>query len=233
MQTTSALYQSILSNSAHWYETQLVIDGVGTYDEHQLFSVSTNSEMFHGSPAVGSAVAQEISVKMLLPGEAIPTMAVLRPQVRICDATRQSEWLPQGVFFIDTRERTQNDNGLDVLTIHGYDAMLKAEQYFFSDTITGDSTDVQMVSAIASQMGVEVDERTYPLMTHAYIVPLPTGYTCREVLGYIAAMYAGCFIISDTGKLRLVSMTDMPEETNYLIDNNGDAITFGGDRILV
>lgn len=233
MQTTSALYQSILSNSAHWYETQLIIDGVGTFDEHHLFSVSTSIEMFHGSPAVGSAVAQEINVKMLLPSVAIPTMAVLRPQVRVCDATRQSEWIPQGVFYIDTRERTQNDNGLDVLTIHGYDAMLKAEQYFSSDTITGDSTDTAMVAAIASQMGVEVDERTYPLMTHAYTVPLPTGYTCREVLGYIAAMYAGCFIISDTGKLRLISMSDMPEETNYLIDNNGDAITFGGDRILV
>lgn len=233
MQTTSALYQSILSNGNHWYETRLVIDGVGTYDEHQLFSVSTNIEMFHGTPAVGSAVAQEINVEMLLPNEAIPAMAVLRPQVRICDATRQSEWLPQGVFYIDTRESSKNDNGLDVLTIHGYDAMLKADQYFSSTTITGNSTDKQMVAAIASQMGISVDERTYPLMTHSYTVPLPTGYTCREVLGYIAAMYAGCFIISDAGKLRLVSMTDMPEETNYLIDNSGDAITFGGDRILV
>ena len=233
MQTTSALYQSILSNGNHWYETRLVIDGVGTYDEHQLFSVSTNIEMLHGTPAVGSAVAQEINVEMLLPNEAIPAMAVLRPQVRICDATRQSEWLPQGVFYIDTRERSKNDNGLDVLTIHGYDAMLKADQYFSSTTITGNSTDKQMVAAIASQMGISVDERTYPLMTHSYTVPLPTGYTCREVLGYIAAMYAGCFIISDAGKLRLVSMTDMPEETNYLIDNSGDAITFGGDRILV
>lgn len=233
MQTTSALYQSILSNGSHWYETRLVIDGVGTYDEHQLFSVSTNIEMFHGTPAVGSAVAQEINVEMLLPNEAIPAMAVLRPQVRICDATRRSEWLPQGVFYIDTRERSKNDNGLDVLTIHGYDAMLKADQYFSSTTITGNSTDKQMVAAIASQMGISVDERTYPLMTHSYTVPLPTGYTCREVLGYIAAMYAGCFIISDAGKLRLVSMTDMPEETNYLIDNSGDAITFGGDRILV
>jgi len=233
MQTTSALYQSILSNSAHWFETQLIIDGVGTFDEHQLFSISTNIEMFHGSPTVGSAVAQEINVSMLLPSAPIPTMAVLRPQVRVCDAERQSEWIPQGVFYIDTRERTQNDNGLDILTIHGYDAMLKAEQYFYSDTITGDSTDVQMVAAIASQMGVEVDDRTYPLMTHAYTVPLPTGYTCREVLGYIAAMYVGGFIISDTGKLRLVSMADMPEETNYLVDNSGDAITFGGIRILV
>ena len=233
MQTTSALYQSILSNGNHWYETRLVIDGVGTYDEHQLFSVSTNIEMLHGTPAVGYAVAQEINVEMLLPNEAIPAMAVLRPQVRICDATRQSEWLPQGVFYIDTRERSKNDNGLDVLTIHGYDAMLKADQYFSSTTITGNSTDKQMVAAIASQMGISVDERTYPLMTHSYTVPLPTGYTCREVLGYIAAMYAGCFIISDAGKLRLVSMTDMPEETNYLIDNSGDAITFGGDRILV
>jgi hypothetical protein len=46
-------------------------------------------------------------------------------------------------------------------------------------------------------------------------------------------MYVGSFIMTETGLLRLVSITELPEETNYLINNAGDAITFGGDRILV
>ena len=232
MQSTSALYQTIISGD-HWFETRLIIDGVGTYGETDLFAMSTTHEMFHNSPTIGSAVAGEITVKMVYPQNVtIPTMAKLLPQVRVCNATQQSEWISQGVYYIDTRERTVTDYGESVLELHGYDAMLKAEQ-MYNGRITGDSTDIQMVNEIAYQMGVSVDSRTTALMTEAYTIPLPTGYSYREILGYIASMYVGCFIITDEGKLRLVSITELPPETNYLIDEQGDAITFGGDRILV
>lgn len=232
MQSTSALYQTIISGD-HWFETRLIIDGVGTYGETDLFAMSTTHEMFHNSPTIGSAVAGEITVKMVYPQDVtIPAMAKLLPQVRSCNATQQSEWISQGVYYIDTRERTVTEYGESVLELHGYDAMLKAEQ-MYNGRITGDSTDIQMVNEIAYQMGVSVDSRTIALMTAAYTIPLPTGYSYREVLGYIASMYVGCFIITDEGKLRLVSITELPPETNYLIDEQGDAITFGGDRILV
>ena len=232
MQSTSALYQTIIAGD-HWFETRLIIDGVGTYGETDLFAMSTTHEMFHNSPTIGSAVAGEITVKMVYPQDVtIPAMAKLLPQVRACNATQQSEWISQGVYYIDTRERTVTEYGESVLELHGYDAMLKAEQ-MYNGRITGDSTDIQMVNEIAYQMGVSVDSRTTALMTAAYTIPLPTGYSYREVLGYIASMYVGCFIITDDGKLRLVSITELPPETNYLIDEQGDAITFGGDRILV
>lgn len=232
MQSTSALYQTIIAGD-HWFETRLIIDGVGTYGETDLFAMSTTHEMFHNSPTIGSAVAGEITVKMVYPQDVtIPAMAKLLPQVRACNATQQSEWISQGVYYIDTRERTVTEYGESVLELHGYDAMLKAEQ-MYNGRITGDSTDIQMVNEIAYQMGVSVDSRTTALMTAAYTIPLPTGYSYREVLGYIASMYVGCFIITDEGKLRLVSITELPPETNYLINEQGDAITFGGDRILV
>lgn len=281
MQSTSALYKRILSNQNHWFETKLLIVGVGEFDETKLFSISTNIEMFQNSPTIGTASAGEIEVKMLNPAEPIPTMATLIPYVRavgfaptggsaeiddgiltVDNATisngiltfpndaftfeddiivfastgyeyAESEWIPQGVYFVDTKEVIKSESNVDVLVLRGYDAMLKAEQPFQSNAITGNSTDVQMVNEIASIIGVEVDERTYDIMTVAYTIPLPTGYSCREVLGYIASMYVGSFIMTDEGKLRLVSILELPPETNYLIDEVGDAITFGGDRILV
>lgn len=233
MQTTSALYQSIIADDNHWFETRLVIDGVWIYGEADLFSISTSHQMFHGTPTIGSAVAGEIDVKMVYPQNVtIPTMAKLMPQVRVCNESQQSEWIAQGIYYIDTRERTVSEANEDVLVLHGYDAMLKAEQMYNGD-ILGDSTDVEMVDEIANQLGLSVDSRTYDLMTDAYTIPLPVGYTYREILGYIAAMYVGCFIINETGELRLVSIMELPPETNYLIDQDGDAITFGGDRILV
>ena len=58
----------------------------------------------------------------------------------------------------------------------------------------------------------------------------------REMLGYLAGAYAGCFIMSPTNELRLVQLTTVPPETNYLAVYEGSviyALTFGGDRILV
>ena len=65
------------------------------------------------------------------------------------------------------------------------------------------------------------------------VIPFPVGYTMREVLGFIASMYIGCFIITDEGKLRLVALNGLPTETNLLIDSVGDVLLFGGDAILL
>lgn len=141
----------------------------------------------------------------------------------------ESEWLAQGIFYIDTREVTANNNGLDILTIHGFDAMLKTEQIYSSNASVGDNLDIAFVRAIADAIGVEVDPRTWGIMGTGYVIPFPVGYSMREILGYIASAYAGCFIISDTGQLRLVALEDIEDETRFLIDEIGEIIVFGVD----
>lgn len=282
MQTTSATYDRILAGTDFSYETRLIIDGVGTFGESDLMSISTNIEMFQEDPEIGKAISAEINISMFNPSATIPTMAKIRPQVRACgtapksskvtitgedlaseyasyssenitfsaesgatvvgetlsfavDSSEylESEWLAQGVYYIDTREVTQNNNGLDVLTMHGFDAMLKTEQIYSSNSAVGDNLDIAYVRAIASAIGVTVDPRTWEIMQTGYMIPFPLGYSMREILGYIASAYAGCFIMSDTGQLRLVALANIEGETRYLIDNAGDAIIFGDDRILV
>ena len=144
-----------------------------------------------------------------------------------------SEWLQQGTFFIDTREITHNDDGLDMLTIHGFDAMLKAEQDYATTNLNWPALDTDIVREIAGKMGVSVDDRTWDIMTDGYQLPLPTSYTLREMLGYIASAYVGCFVMTDVGTLRLVGLTELPPETNLLVDEFGYSIMFGEDRIKV
>lgn len=152
------------------------------------------------------------------------------------DSTEEltSEWIPQGVYFIDTRKVTANNNGLDILTLHGYDAMLKTEQPYSSNDTVGDATDTQYVQAIADAIGVEVDSRTWEIMI-GYTIPFPLGYSMREVLGFIATSYVGCFVMTDEGKLRLVSLLGLPEYSreSLLADEYDDIIIFGEDAILV
>lgn len=261
MQETSALYKEILASENHWFEVSLVIGDRGLlineerdvitfggtailvdkggadsgYQETTLMALSTTHSVFNKQiPVVGSAVAGEIDITMLNPTSEIPKMAMLSPFVRVTDGVRHSEWLPKGTYWIDTRETSHNSNGLDILTIHGYDAMLMFEGDYPSDNSHDyPLLDITMVQFIASSVGIRVDPRTVERMDKGYTFPLPLGYSSREVLGLIAASYGGNFIISDENQLLLIKLGDLPPETNYLIDHVGDAITFGGDRILV
>lgn len=233
MQSVSDTYRRLIATEGHWFETSLVINGNISRDNRYLFKVSTQSEMFKNNPTVGQAIAAEIDASFIAPEADIPTMATLKPYVRVRAGNEHSEWIAQGIFYIDTRTITRNDDGLDVMTVHGYDAMLKAEQPYSSTNLNWPARDINIVSEIASKMGVSVDTRTWSNMGKLYTFGLPTNYSLREMLGYIAAAYCGCFIITETGKLRLISLTELPAETNLLITRGGDVITFGGDAILV
>ena len=146
-----------------------------------------------------------------------------------------SEWIPKGVFFFSTRK---TDRITGVLSVHGYDAMLKAEETWLDssyDAKTWPMPAATAVADIAARIGVAVDSRT--VLDAAFPMQYPVDdkgdMTMREALGRIAVANAGNWTITDEGKLLLVGLNSMPAETNYLITETGSAITFGGVRILV
>ena len=102
------------------------------FRENALYSVVTNHEFFtDGSPSVGDAVAGYVDIKMLAPYN-IPKKARIALYCRVVNGTETSEWVPQGVYYIDTREQTHS-GGRDILKIKGYDAMLLANVTYPSD----------------------------------------------------------------------------------------------------
>lgn len=237
MQNTSNVenYDDIIAAGNYSVETKVNINGVD-YDEYSLFSVKTTKILFgEENPTFGTAIAAEIDMEMTYPAATIPKMAEIRPYVRIYNDELKSGWIPKGVFRIDTREKI---DGADVLHIHGYDDMMKADQDYPSSTLEWSdiSPNVRaVIDEIADAIGVELDNRTkaaFPVGT-GYIVGFPIQYTMREVLCSIGAMYGGSFCMSDEGKLLFIGLTELPTETFYLITQTGNSITFGGDRILL
>ena len=227
MQTVSALYQQIMSGE-HYAERKINIAGTD-YGEDTIVSLTTTGGLFaDGTLSVGSAVSREINLSLWNISTTIPKMAKLIPYYRISNGTQTSEWIQKGVYYIDTRSI---DSGL--LTIHGYDDMLKAEQIWTPDqSLEFPIPMTQAANIIADIMGVEIDART--ALNSSYTVDYPANdYTLRDVLRFIAAAHGGNWIMSDVGELWLVGLNDLPAETNYLCDEDGDWITFGGDRILV
>lgn len=232
MQTTSELYKQILSDPGHHKETKLDIAGT-EYTEANIVSVETSGGLYT-TPGIGNCAARQINLEVL-PLSAIPRQAQIKVYVRLVLGEQSSEWIPKGTFFISTRSRNKIT---DSLTITGYDAMLKAESVWINSNYDYENWPMPQVDAvydIAYRMGVEVDSRT--VLTTQFPVDYPIDengdLTMREVLGYIAVSNAGNWIITDEGKLLLLKFGDIPEETNYLVEEEGDCITFGGDRILV
>ena len=273
MQQVSELYIRLMSERNHWFETRLEIGDPGVicteggeaitfganpvrilyassgpeagFSEAQLYDMSISRKAFANDvPEVGCCVSGEIDVRVRKTVSTIPRMARLVPWVRVTNGTEHSEWLQKGVYYIDTREYTNNTDNV-VATIHGYDAMLMAEQPFPSTTNVDweNVRDWQVVEMIARTMNVSIDERTWGHITShgntnaGYKMTYPASYTCREVLGFIGAMYAGNWIMNDNGALRLIGINEYPLETRYLTDHNGFVLTFGTDseevRILV
>lgn len=237
MQDTSNItnYDSIIAGGNYYSEVKVSINGID-YGEESLISVKTSKALFgENNPTFGTAISGEIEVEMLIPNDTIPRMAEVVPYVRISNGDLTSGWIPKGVYRIDTRERV---NGTDTLRIHGLDDMMKADQDYPCSELEWSSSSPNeraVLDEIASAIGVALDDRTkakFPAGA-GYIVGFPAQYTMREVLCSIGAMNAGSFCMSDEGKLLFIGITDLPEETDYLITAYGNFITFGGTRILL
>lgn len=234
MHTVSDLWQQMLADPAHAVEAKLKIEGV-EYGEDQIVRKSL---MVYGGLystfGIGNCCARQIDFE-IYPQGTIPRQAKIEVYVRLVLGEQASEWIPKGVFYFATRK---TDRKTGVLSVHGYDAMLKAEETWLDSSYDAETWPMPAATAvadIAARMGVAVDSRTvldasFPMQ---YPVDDEGDMTMREALGRIAVANAGNWIITDEGKLLLVGLNSMPAETNYLITETGSAITFGGVRILV
>ena len=231
MQNTSGItnYSTLIAGS-YTVETKVSINGVD-YGEDVLISVETTGSLFKDDlPVIGSAVSGEIDIRMLMPSATIPRMATIKPYIRLSNiaGTVKSGWLQKGEYFIDTRSVTHNDDGIDILKIHGYDAMLKAEATYPDDNQTYPKSDTYVLNLIATTMGIQIDSRTTALMTEAYQIVHPAFASMRQVLKNIAGMYAGNFIISPEGKLLLVQLGSIGDGTgtpNHAIGKSAQQMT--------
>ena len=89
MQTTSALYQSLILDPNARKQVQIVIAGT-TYGEDQIVSLSTTSDLFaEDTMGIGGAVAKEIDLVLRQPGT-IPRMAQMIPSYRLVKGTQAS-----------------------------------------------------------------------------------------------------------------------------------------------
>lgn len=200
MQQTSKRFKEILAQP-HRVEARLRIAG-RNYPANTLVSLSMESDVFSNEcPSVGNATSGYITVEMLTPESAFPMMSKMELFCRVVAQAdgSVSEWIPKGVFWLDSRKSDLTDSGLrPTVTLTGYDAILKTEMEYTPDG-TWPKTDKEVLDSICTRLSIPCDEQ----LGHHYPIPRPDDYTCRELLGYIAAAYGGNWIIDEGGKLVL------------------------------
>lgn len=230
----SALFDSLWRNPLHEEEIRLEIAGIN-YSHKDIVADSVNiSGGEFSEPDIGNCASRQIDMTVI-PIGVIPRQAEIKVFLRLKLEDQVSEWIPQGVFFISKRSKNKIDG---TLSIHGFDAMLKAGQVWLTDDYRLDKwpkTEDEAVKDIASRMGIDIDPRTS--LFNEFMVDYPVNengeMTMTDILEGIAVANSGNWIISNAGKLLLRRYGDIPEETNYLVTEYGDSITIGGVRIRV
>lgn len=108
------------------------------------------------------------------------------------------EYIPMGYF---TAEKPKGDE--ERLSITAYDRMVKMERACFLELPDSTNT-VAVLKGVGTIAGVEVATEGLT----AIPMKKPVGYTCREVLSYVAQLYGGFAICNRAGKIEIKSYED-------------------------
>lgn len=225
MQQVSELYTRLWRGN-HTMLTRVDIAGE-TYLDDRISDCRISRQMASSALEVGKCIAAQIDLTIIPTDAEIPRRAEMRVYIALTDGTDTSEWVPQGVFYISTRQ-TVTFGGIKALSIHGFDCILMLEDAFYF--VPFPPTMAALAQSIAARIGVSIDSRT---VIGSYPVSYDPSLSMRQYMGYIAAAHGGNWIATPLGELRIVSAFDAPPESSLLISNYGDALVFGDTRIIV
>lgn len=222
MQNVSALWATLWEMPDTEIEYRFTINGT-VYGKESEVSHSVERELYRDF-GIGNATGATLNLEIF--ADDIPRGATIVRECRLVNGSQASEWIPKGTFY--TNSRSESDG---FWRIEAIDAMKKTDTVW--EPLDSDVFPMPMQTAVeyACQiMGVTLDERS---VISGYGVDYPANdQTWRQTLQYIAAASLGNFIITEANQLRLVPLISAAPAA-LLVNENGDAITFGEVGILV
>lgn len=243
MQPVSDTYKQLLADKNAVFQCRVDIGGT-VYDHGHIVDMVTYGSLFAETdgPGIGGVVSREITVTIHDYGT-IERAARIRPYVRLVKINRMtggitavSEWIPKGIFFVDTRD-TDEDAG--TITLHGFDIMLSLANFpGYLGTLDW-SADVTMTDyvnevcnillALTGDVGA-LDPRSVRVVD-SITVPEPSEQaTARDVMGWLAVLTGSNWTVTDDGKLRLVPLSVSYVEP--VLGNENGAMIQVGDVLI-
>lgn len=207
MKVTSEQFKTKAENQyGAVYQIKALVDGIEITDEIQDFEYSsmTNPD---GEFTFGNTCASQISFKIDTPSQNLTDREITIQQGIDIDGV--VEYVSIGVFKVLKPENTRS-----VYTYQCVDRMVsRMEMPYFSE-LTYPATDIDILEEICNQVGIILDNAD-SLIPHT-LQSAPSGYTRREIIGYMAQLQGKNAIINGNGNLELKWYNNV----NYTIDDD-------------
>ena len=194
MYTTSTAYKTEIQKRSRTFECRVTI-GDRVFTNNEVQSIDLNGgiqDVF----SIGNTPSMCLELVLRNTTDTIFTTNSVKVEIGL-KIGNTIEYIPLGIFNI---EDIKKDDYTIKFTC--YDNMTKFEIAYFSSL--GDKPTLQqVVNELASKTGVQ-----FTGSLPSYTVKKLEGFTCREVLGYVASLCGGNALITRDGKFTIVYVTD-------------------------
>lgn len=192
----------------HVTEYRFLINGV-EYREKDIQGTPVIERPLMQEPCIGRCCTGMLTLVIRQhENETIPKAATVHAFCRLKARVGEevTDWVDQGVYWISRRSASGS-----LVTLTCRDGMMMAGRTYLDKTqfIEWPVSMAEVFAEIAELMGVEVDDRTCINQDSAYRVDYPNDdVLMSEILTGIAAAHGGNFVMTASGKLRLVPYPD-------------------------
>ncbi len=203
MQNTTADYKLEINKPSRSFECKITI-GNNIYTNEDLVNLTLEYTQPQEGFAIGNTISQSLDLTLLNRGDIIYSTSQIKVEIGLKIAAK-IEYILMGIFNIDDIEKTDYTTKFTA-----YDNMIKFETDYFSEL--GDKPTLkQVVNELSSKTGVE-----FTGSLPDYNVSKLEGFSCREVLSYVASICGGNAFITREGKFTIKSLSEVEKS----IDGN-------------
>ncbi|RED34669.1 polymer-forming cytoskeletal protein [Paenibacillus sp. VMFN-D1] len=177
--------------------------------EHSIENSLSLSQGFE----IGNAIPSKLTIKLRLKNE-LPSNARIMPYISLSTSGLTwdnaaypwqemtipwtgggTEWMPLGEFFVDSREKVN-----DVWVYTCYDKLVTADVAYISQ-LTYPATMKAVWDEICARLGFSYDS-SVQINSSYKIQAGPVGFTCRQMMGYIAGANSASVFVGKDGKIK-------------------------------
>ena len=196
MYSVSSLFQNLIKLPNREFNIKVIVNDV-EYGADSIVEFTIDEAIVEGDDfAIGNAIPARLDISFRTTDE-FPANSEIRPFLRLKGSTADTEWLPLGFFYIDSR-KFEND----VWKFTCYDKLMQANQPWETSLMLPASMK-DVIDEICEQLSISLCPDT--VIKH-YEVPLMThDFTIRQVIGYIAACHAANARINKDGELCFIT----------------------------
>lgn len=203
MQNTTANYKLEINKPSREFECKITI-GNNIYNNDELVNLTLEHTQPQEGFSLGDTISQSLDLTLLNRGDIIYSTSQIKVEIGLKIGST-IEYILMGIFNIDDIEKTDYTTKFTA-----YDNMIKFETPYFSSL--GDKPTLkQVVNELSKITGIE-----FIGSLPNYTVSKLEGFTCREVLSYVASICGGNAVITRDGKLTIKSLSEIKKS----IDGN-------------